>query len=75
MLSSIYFVTATIVIVLGPSIGGTVVVKIILMAVCGAANVVILYGSTFDSRKNFILREQIEMQTNQTNDIWTILVP
>lgn len=45
------------------------------MCLCGVVNVVVLYGSTFDSRKNFILREQIEMQTNQTNDIWTILVP
>jgi hypothetical protein len=45
------------------------------MGICGMANVAILYSSTFDSRKNFILREQIEMQTNQTNDIWTILVP
>lgn len=45
------------------------------MGLCGVVNIAILYGSTFDSRKNFILREQIEMQTNQTNDIWTILVP
>ncbi len=49
--------------------------QIFLICICGAVNVAFLYGSTFDSKKNFILREQIEMQTNQTNDIWTILVP
>jgi hypothetical protein len=49
--------------------------QIFLSCICGAVNVAVLYGSTFDSKKNFILREQIEMQTNQTNDIWTILVP
>ena len=75
ILSSIYFITATVVMFLGASAGVLLVLEIILMGVCGAANVAILYGSTFDSRKNFILREQIEMQTNQTNDIWTILVP
>lgn len=49
--------------------------EVLLMCLCGVVNIAVLYGSTFDSRKNFILREQIEMQTNQTNDIWTILVP
>jgi hypothetical protein len=48
---------------------------IVFMTLCGIMNSAVLYSSTFDSRKNFILREQIEMQTNQTNDIWTILVP
>ena len=75
VLSAIYFITATVVMSLGPTSGIRLAFEIVLMGVCGAANVAILYGSTFDSRKNFILREQIEMQTNQTNDIWTILVP
>jgi len=55
--------------------GARRVLKMMLMAGCGIVNFVVLYGSTLDSRKNYILREQIEMQTNQTNDIWTILVP
>jgi hypothetical protein len=57
----------------GPN--GILPLQIFLTCICGAVNVAVLYGSTFDSKKNFILREQIEMQTNQTNDIWTILVP
>ena len=40
--------------------------QIFLSCICGAVNVAVLYWSTFDSKKNFILREQIEMQTNQT---------
>lgn len=54
---------------------GHIVLETLFMATCCVINFAVLYASTLESRKNFILREQIEMQTNQTNDIWTILVP
>lgn len=33
--------------------------EILLICSCAVVNIVVLYGSTLDSRKNFILREQI----------------
>jgi hypothetical protein len=51
------------------------VAEILFILSCAGLNLLILGSSILESRKNFILREQIEMQTNQTNDIWAILVP
>jgi len=56
ILNVIYFVTATVDMAMGPTVGVKLSLLILLMGVCGAANIYILYGSTFDSRKNFILR-------------------
>ena len=78
VLSGACFVTGVVVLGLevGESISGKQMgLEVLLVGVCGLVNLAVLYGGSFDSKKNFILREQIEMQTNQTNDIWTILVP
>lgn len=75
LMSGFCFIVATAVLAMSSTSSEKLAIEVVLLAVCGVVNVAILYGSTFDSRKNFILREQIEMQTNQTNDIWTILVP
>jgi hypothetical protein len=75
ILSLLSYITGAILCGIDNEVGARRGLKIMLMAGCGIVNFVVLYGSTFDSRKNYILREQIEMQTNQTNDIWTILVP
>lgn len=52
-----------------------ILIEVVFALSCAITNFMILYKNILGSKKNFILREQIEMQTNQTNDIWTILVP
>jgi hypothetical protein len=75
LLSLASLITSITITSVGNNEEGKLALEIFLTCVCGSVNLAVVYGSTFDSRKNFILREQIEMQTNQTNDIWTILVP
>ena len=50
------FVTAVVVLSLEIVNGKTLAIEILLIGVCGLVNLAILYGSNFDSKKNFILR-------------------